>query len=175
MGEKELELFKKIITYCTSGLPELLVYHLGDAGSISGRRRISSLLVDLGQQSLPAIVDFLGDDRWFLVRNLVMILGKIGDRSVISHLTSLLSHDHFRVQREIVSSLSMIGGDEVVPPIRRILLNRSKKIEPSLQTAAAMALKRLGSQKSQKVLQEGLEDKDKKVQEICCQVLKGLV
>lgn len=175
MGEAEFPLLKQILNYCNTGLGEILIRQLGEEGSISGRKRLSSLLVGLGSRAVPAIVDFLDDARWFLVRNLVMILGKIGDPSCVEDLLVLLSHEHFLVRREVLLTLSMIGGDRAVPQIRRILLNRSRKEEAGVQITAARALKRIGTEKSQKVLQEGFEDKDKKVQEICCQVIKGLI
>lgn len=128
----------------------------------------------MGPDAIQAIVKSLSDDRWFLVRNLVMILGKIGNPSCMEYLLPLLSGDNYRVQREVVYTLSLIGGDLAVHHIRKILLNRSSQSTPGLREVAALALKRIGTPRSRKVLQEGLEDRDKKVQEICCQVLKGL-
>jgi hypothetical protein len=175
MGKEEFDLLKEILNYNSNGLPEVLIRQLGEEGSISGRKRLSNLLISMESRAIPAIVDFLEDDRWFLVRNLVMILGKIGKSSCIESLLPLLTHGHFRVQKEVLLTLSLIGGDQAVVQIRRILLNRGKKTEPGLRVAAGQALKRIGTAKSRKVLQEGLEDKDKKVQEVCCQVLKGLI
>ncbi len=175
MGMDDLALLGRILSYFKEGLPEMLLRHLGEEGSISGRKRLSSFLVGLGRAALPAIIGSLHDERWYLVRNLVMILGKIGDSSCIEEIFSHLYHGHFRVQKEVLITLSLIGDDRAVLPIRRILLNRNKKVEPRLQVEAATALKRIGCAKSRRVLQEGLNDKDKQVQEVCCQALKGLI
>jgi len=86
----------------------------------------------------------------------------------------LLYSRDYRIQREVIYTLSSFGSDRAVHPIRKILLNRNNLAEPRLRTIAAQALKRIGTPKSRKVLQDGLEDRDKRVQEICCQVLKGL-
>ena len=174
MGSDDLSMLKKIFSYCRQGLPVFLVRQLGEERSIAGRKRLSLLLVDIGQDALPAIIPSLSDDRWFLVRNLVMILGKIGDPSRIEDLVPLLYSRDYRIQREVIYTLSSFGSDRAVHPIRKILLNRNNLAEPRLRTIAAQALKRIGTPKSRKVLQDGLEDRDKRVQEICCQVLKGL-
>ncbi|MEK6777432.1 MAG: HEAT repeat domain-containing protein [bacterium] len=174
MGKDDLVLLKKIFSGCRHGLPDLLIRHMGEERSIAGRKRLSSLLIDIGSDAIHSIVKSLSDDRWFLVRNLVMVLGKIGNPFCMEYLLPLLSGDNYRVQREVVYTLSLIGGDQAVHPIRKILLNRSNQSTPGLREVAALALKRIGTPRSRKVLQEGLEDRDKKVQEICCQVLKGL-
>jgi len=105
----------------------------------------------------------------------VMILGKIGDPTCVDALLPLISHKRFQVPREVLNTLSRIGGDRVVPVIRRVLLNRSGRMEAGLQKAAAVALKRIGTLRAGKALREGLSDRDKRVQQICTQVLKGLV
>jgi hypothetical protein len=175
LDQQEFILLKEILGYCREGLPGFLIQRLGVEKSISGRKRLSNILMERGAPAFPAILEGLRDDRWFLVRNLVMILGKIGDESCVEDLMPLLSHDHIRVSKEVLLTLSLIGGDRVVPQARRILLNRSRKTDPTLQTVAALALKRIGTPKALKVLKEGLEDRDRKVQEACCQVIKGLV
>lgn len=173
MSEEDLKLSKEILKFGGKNLTKIILQHLGEERRISGRKRIVSLLIDIGPMAVPQIMESLGDERWFLVRNLVMILGKIGDDSCIDQLTSLLSHEHHRVRQEALVTLSLIGGDNSVPLIRRVLLNRSNQADPNLQTTAALALKRMDTAHSRKVLQEALKDRDKNVQVLCDQVLKG--
>jgi len=175
LEKEQYEFLKTTAQYHQKEQATLLVRLLGEEGSLSGRKRIASLLVHLGSEAQPALQAALKDERWFLVRNVIMVLGKIGDASCIDSLLPLLSHERFQVPREVLKTLSQIGGDRVVPVIRRILLNRSGQMEAGLQKAAAVALKRIGTPKAGKVLREGLMDKNKRVQQICTQVLKGLI
>ena len=175
MSREDVREVEAILAPAPPSVARLLVERLGEERSLSGRKRLSSLLLALGREAVPFLVEGLDDARWYLVRNLVMLLGKIGDASAVPYLIPMLGHPHFRVRKEVLFTLSLIGGDRAVPQIRRVLLNRSRKEDPRLQTAAAAALKRIGTDRARRALKQGMADADKKVQEICCQVLKGLV
>jgi len=175
LKKDEYEFLKGLTTNRPHEAASLLVQLLAKEKSLTGRKRIATLLVLLGTEALPVLLPALKDDRWYLVRNVVMILGRIGDASCIDTLLPLIAHERFQVPREVLHTFSRIGGNRVVPIIRRLLLNRQNQMEPGLQKAAAVALKRIGSPKAGRVLKEGLANKNKRVQQICTQVLKGLV
>jgi hypothetical protein len=173
MLPKELALLKEIVAFNKRGLADRMINDLADEPSLSGRRRISSLLVRLGKDAVPSLVSALQDQRWYVVRNVVMILGKIGDPSCTDGLAPVLGHGHVQVKREVLNSLSVLGGDSCVVAIRLVLLNRTGQAERELQLAAARALHRINTPKARKVLHDGLKDKNKIVQRVCRQVLKG--
>jgi hypothetical protein len=175
VGERDMEVIKIIFDSHQQGVAKALVHALGEERSLSGRKRISNLLIQIGPDAVPYLIDALNDEKWFLVRNVIMIMGKIGDKSCIEALLPLLQHPQFQVPREVLNTLSVLGGDEVVVSLRRILLNRNWQTEPGLQKAAARALKRIGTRKAQKVLKEGLLDRNRRVQTVCTEVLKGLL
>jgi hypothetical protein len=51
---------------------------------------------------------FIQDDRWYFVRNIVMILGLMGNPRGIGLLTQVVSHPEARVRREIARSIGKI-------------------------------------------------------------------
>ncbi len=173
MQSHEHAILKEIVAFNKRGLADRLINDLADESSLSGRRRLSSLLVHLGKDSVPSLVSALEDERWYVVRNVAMILGKIGDPSCTEGLVPMLGHGHVQVKREVLNSLSVLGGDSCVMAIRLVLLNRTGQTESEIQLAAARTLHRINTPKSRKVLQDGLKDRNKIVQRVCRQVLKG--
>ncbi len=173
MPPRELGLLKEIVAFNKRGLADRLISDLAEEPNLSGRRRLSSLLVRLGKDAVPSLVNALNDQRWYVVRNAAMILGKIGDSACAHALMAVLGHAHGQVKREVLNSLSVLGDDSCVMAIRLVLLNRTGQAEPEVQLAAARSLQRINTPKARKVLHDGLRDKNKIVQRVCRQVMKG--
>jgi hypothetical protein len=68
-------------------------------------------LIRLGSSAVPALIEALADSRWFVVRNVIYILGEIRDRQVAASLVPFLAHEELRVRRETIRALTKIGGD----------------------------------------------------------------
>lgn len=47
---------------------------------------------------------------WYFMRNLILMIGKIGSEDHLPHLIPFLKHDDFRVQRESLNTIYKIGG-----------------------------------------------------------------
>jgi len=52
----------------------------------------------------------LADPSWYLVRNIVLVLGEIGDPATIPAIAPTLKHSEPRVRRDAVVALGKIGG-----------------------------------------------------------------
>jgi HEAT repeat protein len=85
------------------------------------RRNLIQLLISFGEIARPKVEIFLFDERWFVVRNMAMILGEIGSEKSINPLSRVINHRDFKVQREVVHSLSKIGGKYVPGFLLRVL------------------------------------------------------
>ena len=99
---------------------------LGGRGIISGlletlakeesrrvRQRLVQMLAAMGEDVLEDVKEHLADERWYFVRNLVLIIGEVGDSRFIPHLEATLSHEDPRVRTETVLAL-MNMQDEAV-------------------------------------------------------------
>ncbi|MDX1764055.1 MAG: HEAT repeat domain-containing protein, partial [bacterium] len=128
LGEEDLGLLQELFNCNREGVTRALVYSLGEERSLSGRKRIANLLIHLGSATVPYLVNALKDSRWYLVRNVVMILGKIGDPSCLRALVPLLRHPQFQVPREVLNVLPELGGDEAVLPLRQILYSKAREV-----------------------------------------------
>lgn len=85
---------------------------LADTDDRHARRSYVRTLVAMGQEGMTVVEDMLEDNRWFVVRNGVMVLGEVGGDTAVGFLTSTLAHEDARVRRETVISLAKIGGED---------------------------------------------------------------
>jgi hypothetical protein len=141
------------------------------------RRVLLSLAFRFGGEAFPAIRERLGDPRWFFLRNLCLILGKIGPPDAIPELIRLLDHEDGRVRREAIQALGNLRAQESIPFLGKILLHDSllpSAREDSLRIDAANALYRCGGSKSADLLRRGAECRRKTVREHCATLLGTL-
>ncbi len=89
-----------------------LIERLAEEENRSHRARLVMLLKDMGKGSSSPFVSRLEDSRWFLVRNVVGILGDIGDPGVLPELKSVAAHGDPRVRREVVRTFARFGTAE---------------------------------------------------------------
>lgn len=76
----------------------------------AGRRRVlCRLLASCGKNNLACLGSKVLDHRWYLVRNVVSILGQMGDARVIPYLERAVAHADSRVRLETVRALSSLG------------------------------------------------------------------
>jgi HEAT repeat protein len=113
-----------------------LVRSLIAASDLSARRAYRDALVELDRVGVPLLEDMVGDERWFVVRNMVGILGEIRSADAVDHFARTIRHGDVRVRRETVIALSKFGGEEAVQQ----LLVGLADVEPSLRAAAALGL-----------------------------------
>ena len=133
-----------------NGLTDLL----GRLPQMKMRRVICEALIHLGKNNLDPMVRRLSDPRWYMVRNLVYILGKIGDESVLGKFKRIVDHKEVKVRTELIHALGGIKSAEALELIRW-LLNDS---ESSIRILAVRSLTRHGHRDSVKTLEDMIED-----------------
>ena len=114
---------------------------MGEIQDVKYRKALIEALVALGRGSTDVLVTALKDKRWQVVRNIVAILGRIGDKSAVEHLKLALAHPEPNVRREAVRSLGMIGG----PKAGDSLLLAIEDADPQIRMAAMRFLPRAQS------------------------------
>jgi HEAT repeat protein len=113
-----------------------LVRELTAASDLTARRNYRDALVALDHVGVPLLSDMVGDERWFVVRNMVGILGEIRSPDALEHFAVTIRHHDARVRRETILALSKIGGEEAVP----LLVRGLGDAEAGLRAAAALGL-----------------------------------
>ncbi|MBP1712738.1 MAG: HEAT-like repeat-containing protein [Deltaproteobacteria bacterium] len=133
-----------------------LIKVLGDLNNSRGRRMLCDVICELASANPESVIPFMDDPRWYLVRNLVYILGRIGEESSLPYLQKAYNHNEPRVRREVVQAAGLIGGTRAM-----ILLTKSLK-DPDLRirSMASINLARVGKKASLPALLEVIQAKD---------------
>ena len=98
----------------------------------SRRRRLFDFAVSLGPAIVPDVPEFLHDNRWFVVRNMIMLLRAVNDRTLLPELRRCAHHADLRVRLEAIKTL--LAFDTSVP--RALLDNAINDPDPKLAETA---------------------------------------
>lgn len=90
------------------------------------RHVLDNILVQMGRDIIPELLERLKDKRWYMVRNVVKIIGEMGgdigeSQAVEDALKLPLSHPDSRVRKEAIRAISMIKGKEAKSLVRNSL------------------------------------------------------
>jgi HEAT repeat protein len=139
--ERQLALVAQYLGLVAPGSIQELVTLLGEERDRQVRARMCQALAKVGPSAVPILMAWLEDPRWFLVRNIVHILGKIGDEAAFDRVAPLLGHPHMRVRIESVRALALIAPARAAAPI--LPLAGDVDAEVRLETVRALgALRR---------------------------------
>ena len=83
-----------------------LVQALAEEKDLLVRKTIVSIIVRIGRIAVPMILETLADTRWYMVRNMLTILGSLDMPDLAPHITATLSHPDLRVKKEAIKALS---------------------------------------------------------------------
>ena len=75
------------------------------------RRYMVDVLTVIGRSDSRLLTAYVGDHRWFIVRNVAIALGRSGRLATIPALHSLADHEDARVRVEALRGLAAIDGD----------------------------------------------------------------
>jgi hypothetical protein len=105
------------------------------------RRVICDILAQTGRESIGILGAFLDDSRWYVVRNMAYILGRIGLPECAPYLERCFDHNDSRVRQEAVHAIATVAGRETaMVHLTRKLRDTNKKV----RGMAALQLARVG-------------------------------
>jgi HEAT repeat protein len=156
---------------------EALLRKLQDEEGPGRRKILLSLLLRLGEKSVPPILSRIEGQRWFFLRNLCFLLGEIGAPAGIPALVGMLSARETKVRREAVQALGKIRvpDPDAIAALGRMLLREpffSSSREDPVRIDAAIALSRMGSTEAVAFLHHGKSSRKKAVREQCEALLR---
>jgi len=119
---------------------DMLLDLMADTDDLHTRKQIAFAIEKFGGQASAKICIRLSDERWFVIRNLVSLLGEVGAPEDIAYLEELLSHGDERVRKEVIRALGKIGGAEGA----KLIVNHFDHFDRSLHRTAVFSLGLLG-------------------------------
>lgn len=115
---------------------EKMLDRLRDSHSMPERNRILQAIGQIGPAAVPSIVERLGQDGpWYFIRNLVILLGRLGNEQHLPVLEEHLMYPDYRVQREAIKSIQALGGEEAGRMLHEHFDDIDEQLRPYLVSA----------------------------------------
>jgi HEAT repeat protein len=116
-----------------------MIQLLGELNDRKQRRLLCEILAEIGNQDIDTLAEALNDEKWYLVRNIVMILGMTKDPGLVRHLEKVSKHMDVRVRRETIRALEGISSGET----KDLFIAALEDSDATVRIAALRALRRL--------------------------------
>ncbi|HMK75434.1 MAG TPA: HEAT repeat domain-containing protein [Thermodesulfobacteriota bacterium] len=133
-----------------------LIKLLGELKNSKARRVFCDALSEIGKNAVELITPFIDDRRWFLVRNITYILGRIGKEQSFPYILKAFNHEEIRVRREAIQALGLIGGSKAVGLLVKAITDNDVRI----RCMAAINLGKVGKDAGLIPLLEVVQSKD---------------
>jgi len=109
---------------------------LGQVNHVKHRRALCEALATSCRDDVEILIGRLGDSRWYVIRNVVYVLGRIAHQGVERALDRALHHEDVRVRKEAVRALGKIES----PTSRAYLISAFRDADAGVRVQAAMTL-----------------------------------
>jgi hypothetical protein len=134
---------------------------LGELKNIHPRKIVINALTHLGPKDIMLLSSGLNDTRWYVVRNIIHILRKIGDKKAVDFLLKTVKHGDNRVKIEVIRALGELGGAGVIIALREALDDP----EVQVRIAALKALGTVSSEAAKRIILDKITNKNFKDKE----------
>jgi hypothetical protein len=98
-----------------------LVWALGELEHYSSRKVMCDVLAERGADRIDTIGNGIFDKRWYVSRNIALVLGNIGGARACSFLEKVIQHTDERVRREVIEALVRMDPRQANRTLRRSL------------------------------------------------------
>lgn len=105
------------------------------------RKHLMELIHHLGEVAFPAIMEGLQSDRWYLVRNCLILLTDMGNEALLPRVSPFMNHPDIRVQRVAVRAVWKLGGEAAVS----LLSEKLRQADPETQLEILFGLGQIKS------------------------------
>lgn len=132
-----------------------LLQALAEEEDLLVRKAIVEIVTRIGRIAVPMVLENLTDTRWYMVRNMITILGTLGMPDLAPHVAATLSHPDLRVKKEAIKALSRIPHPSAVTalcdlcffPEETVALTATGALSLKKETEAVVALYRRAAAK----------------------------
>ncbi|MCM2356847.1 MAG: HEAT repeat domain-containing protein [Geobacteraceae bacterium] len=101
---------------------------LGLLEKMKMRKVVIQALIEIGHDAPETFFPFLADQRWYVVRNMVFILARLGTPAALDRLVALMSHKEPAVRREVLNYLERTPDGKAKTYILKFLRDESSAI-----------------------------------------------
>jgi len=138
MSQDPVEIRQYLLLLGTQSLTQMIQL-LSELDDRKQRRLLCEILAEIGKEDIDALAEALNDEKWYLVRNIVMVLGMTKEPGSVKHLEKVLKHMDVRVRRETIRALEGISSGET----KDLFIAALEDSDVTVRIAALRALRRL--------------------------------
>ena len=113
---------------------ESLVSLLEVLQCISARHKVNDILIKIGNDAIETLVARLGGPTWYVVRNIVFVLRRIGNDAVLDDILKIAKHEHPRVRLEVVKALNDYKNVKALPALKEFFYDSDSTVRISAIT-----------------------------------------
>lgn len=106
---------------------EILMDLLIQAVSIGERRGYYSAIIQMNDGA-DAVVEHLGHQQWYVVRNAADLCGEMGLATAVPDLAHQAGHPDERVRKAVAEALGKIGTMQAMDPLRRLMADPAPSV-----------------------------------------------
>lgn len=161
LSDQMEDLFSFMVLFEKNAIPSIIEL-LASVEKMKARRVLCDALVELGKMDIDALIARLEDNRWFLVRNLIYVLGKIGDVRVIESFARFIRHKELKVRKEVLHALDTMED----PRACQLLVHFVPDPDPSNRIFAIKSLSKKRVKEGLNALLNVLSSKDFQLKEL---------
>jgi HEAT repeat protein len=128
---------------------------LGDLESIAARKVTINILAELGKKDITLLAQGLKDKKWYVVRNIVLVLRRIGNKAAGDYLIGSLLHPDVRVRKEAIRALGEMGTAGALKPLADCLTDDDE----SIRIASIRSIGLIGMPAAKRIVLDRINDK----------------
>ena len=141
---------------------EALIDLLTSSDSLTDRRAYLAALVKI-RDAVPTLIHLLGDNRWYVVRNAIDLLGEMRAAEAENALLDVVTHREERVRRSVATALARLGTLRSLQAVEKMATDSV----PEVRAHAAQGLGGVKSSRAVGVLSRALDrEADPEVQAV---------
>ena len=119
-----------------------LIWMLGELAHYPARMMVCDLLVHKGLDKIDILGAAVFDSRWYVVRNVVWVLGEMRGERAMSYIRKAATNSEIRVRSEVIKALRRFDDDQF--PIEILL----SMMQDSSEKIRYMAISEVGKRRS---------------------------
>jgi hypothetical protein len=140
-GKSRYDDIRSLIKKFGGQFVEAILDRLSEEQNMSVRRFYIDCLIEMGPVTRVPIINRLYDNRWYFLRNLLIILVAQNDPTVIPSIRPLLRSEEPRLRHEVLKTLVFFHD----PQAEKQVLANLDSLNPELQAAAILLAERCTS------------------------------
>jgi HEAT repeat protein len=157
--DRGVELSEELVAQLSSllnrkAIPGLITI-LGELKRDSARKAVVNILSNLGKNEIPALAKGLDHEKWYVVKDIISILKRIGDRQAVEHLIRVLQHPDSRVRKNAVQTLGKLGSEAAL----QALVECMSDADESVRVAAIRSIGFIGTPTAKKIFLDKLGER----------------